>query len=76
MTVDRYKVSFGDDERVLKSDLVMIAELSKQSKNYAHFKRPNPMVCKLKVNEAVTKNEQSSEDMWDNIKWFDIYVYM
>lgn len=76
MTVDGYKVSFGYNERVLKLDLVMIAQLSEYSKNYAHFKRLNLMVCKLYVNEDITKNEQSSGDMLDTIKWFDIHICM
>ena len=57
------QVSFWDDERVLKFNVVMVAQLWEHTKSYGfvYFKWLNYMVCKLYHNTAVFKEKKDGQ---------------
>lgn len=54
MTADGYVVSSAGDENQSKTDLIMVVQLHKYTKNHwlVHFKLVNCMVCELCINKA------------------------
>ena len=55
MTAKRYRISFQDDENVLKLIVVMVAHLWEYTKNHqtVQFKWINCMICEFHLNKAV-----------------------
>lgn len=60
MTVNGYRISFGDNENVLKLIVMIVTQLCGYSKNswIVQFKRMNCMVCELHFNKAAKKQRE------------------
>ena len=59
MTISGFGISFGGDENVLKSIVVLVTQLHEHAKNHSvvYFKMVNCMIYELYLNTAIIKNK-------------------